>query len=133
MKILFMCVANSARSQMAEGLARKLLKNVEIASAGSVPQFVHPMAQKALAELGIDTLRHSSKSWEQLPQDFRENLNYVITLCAEEVCPIAVTQATRLHWPMPDPAAAEPGEQLQRFRQVRDEIQLKIEELAKSL
>lgn len=108
MKILFMCVANSARSQMDEGLARPLLgAKAEVASAGAEPKAVNPWAVKALAEVGIDISKHQPKSVVELPRDFVESLDYVVTLCTEEVCPVLPGKAKRLHWPLPDPAGRE--------------------------
>ena len=127
--ILFMCVANSARSQMAEGLAKKVFgSNAVIESAGSEPSKVNPLAIKAMQELGIDISRHHSKSTDDLSPKFIVQLDYVITLCAEEVCPMMVSKAKKLHWPHPDPAG-KPGteeEQLQRFRDARDAIHEKM-------
>ena len=106
MNILFLCVANSARSQMAEGLAKSMLgKNHIIQSAGSLPSGeVHPNAIKAMNDLGIDIKDHCSKSVNDLDKDFIDNLDYVITLCAEEVCPVLQSSAKKLHWVNPDPA-----------------------------
>ncbi len=133
MKILFMCVANSARSQMAEGLARSLFpSHFEIQSAGSEPRFVHPMAIKVLSEIDINIMSHSSKSWDQLAFDFRENLDLLITLCAEEVCPIVnFKPIKKLHWPLHDPAVSglTDEDQLQSFRKIRDEIKTKLQKL----
>lgn len=137
MNILFMCVANSARSQMAEGLAKKILGGkARIESAGSEPKTVHPHALSAMREIGIDLSKHYSKSVEQLPPEFTANLEYVITLCAEEVCPMVVARnAKRLHWPLPDPAgrAGSDAEQLERFRKVRDQLKEKLELLAREI
>lgn len=122
MKIVFLCVANSARSQMAEGLARALLdQNVQILSAGSKPAFVHPIAIEVMKELGIDISKHRSKGVDELNLS---DANYVITLCADEVCPVFIGTATKLHWPFADPAAPEKSqpEQLDSFRSVRDQI-----------
>ena len=102
MNILFLCVANSARSQMAEGLARKLLGDtVSVASAGSAPSMVNPFAIKAMAEMGIDIGKQYSKSYDELTPSFIVGLDYVVTLCAEEVCPQMVSKAKKLHWPLP--------------------------------
>jgi arsenate reductase (thioredoxin) len=135
MKILFMCVANSARSQLAEALAKKILgPNVEVQSAGSIPKFVNPLAIESLREVGIDISENSSKAVDDLAPEFLVDLDYVITLCAEEVCPILPSQtAKKLHWPIPDPAGHdEPREAgLNRFRQVREDIKNKIEEFSK--
>jgi arsenate reductase len=133
-RILFLCVANSARSQMAEGLARALLPDAEILSAGSRPSQVNPYAIEALAELGIDISGHRSKSVDEIAPD---NLDLVVTLCAEEVCPVFPGRVRRLHWPIPDPASADPSltpeEMRRRFRVVRDEIKAKIRNLSREL
>jgi arsenate reductase len=129
-KILFMCVANSARSQIAEGLARKLFgSHAEIESAGSKPTQVNPYARRALEEVGVDVSRHYSKTADQLSPGFLATVDFVITLCAEEVCPVLVSKAKKLHWPLPDPAG-QPGsdeEQLSRFRATRNEITRRLE------
>ena len=106
MNILFLCVANSARSQMAEGLAKSMLGTEHnIQSAGSIPSGeVHPNAVKAMDDLGIDIRDQYSKSTEDLDEDFLSNLDYAITLCAEEVCPIISSNAQKLHWLNVDPA-----------------------------
>ena len=124
MRILFLCVANSARSQMAEGLARQLLgPDVEIRSAGSSPSRVNPLAIEALAEVGIDIAHHRSKSVDAIDA---AGVDLVITLCADEVCPVFLGRAKRLHWPLPDPATASPELAPQRFREVRDELRKRI-------
>lgn len=123
-RILFLCVANSARSQMAEGLARQLLGDrAEVLSAGSNPASVNPHAIEVMAEIGIDITSHYSKSVNTIDP---AGLDLVVTLCAEEVCPVLLGQVRRLHWPIPDPAAEEPGEPQARFRAARDLIQEKI-------
>lgn len=125
LRLLFLCVANSARSQMAEGLARHLFGHrVIVQSAGSAPTRVNPHAIAALAELGIDAGGHTSKLVDDIPAD---SIDLVITLCAEEVCPVYPGRVERLHWPLPDPAAAPPGEALQRFREVRDMLRAHLE------
>lgn len=133
MKILFMCVANSARSQMAEGLAKKILGDqFEVQSAGSNPGKLNPFAVQALKELNLDISKHYSKSIQDLPENFTQNLNYVITLCADEVCPVIFAPgARRLHWPFMDPATQEKitdQEMIIRFRQVRDSILVTLEQ-----
>ena len=106
MNILFLCVANSARSQMAEGLAKSMLgKNHNIQSAGSTPSGeVHINAVIAMDDIGIDIRDQYSKSTEDLDKEFLDNLDYAITLCAEEVCPILPSNAESLHWMNEDPA-----------------------------
>lgn len=129
MNILFLCVANSARSQMAEGLAKELLgQGHNIQSAGSEPSGkVHDDAIKVMSEIGIDITTHHSKYHGDLPTEFLSSLDYVITLCAEEVCPMLPSKAKKLHWGMPDPASAQPKESLSNFRNIRDQIRLKLE------
>lgn len=129
MNILFMCVANSARSQIAEGLARSILgPTVRVESAGSVPTQPNPLAIRVLKEKGIDISGSRSKSADDLSPGFLANLDYVITLCAEEVCPILVSRAQKLHWPFSDPASVTGPEEakLAAFRKVRDEIEAAI-------
>jgi thioredoxin type arsenate reductase len=124
--VLFLCVANSARSQMAEGIARALAPaSVRISSAGSRPSKLNPLAVKALAEIGIDISGHRSKTVDDIPPD---DVEVVITLCAEEVCPVFLGNARRIHWGLPDPASA-PGDgaaRLQAFRHVRDELRRRL-------
>lgn len=131
--ILFLCVANSARSQMAEGLARWLFgEQVPVQSAGSEPSVVNPYAIEVMRELGIDLGTHRSKSVETVDPT---SVHTVITLCAEEVCPAFLGGARRLHWPIPDPASKDPSipreEMLERFRRARDTIRQKLEHLAR--
>src|SRR5512145_3298854 len=102
--VLFLCVANSARSQMAEGIARALAPpGVRISSAGSAPSKLNPLAVKALDEIGVDIRRQYSKSVDDVPAD---GVDAVVTLCAEEVCPVFLGKAMRLHWGLPDPVSA---------------------------
>lgn len=124
--ILFLCVANSARSQMAEGIARTLApKGIEVMSAGSRVSTVNPHAIAALYEIGIDIAHHASKGVETIDPP---RVRTVITLCAEEVCPAFLGNAERLHWPFPDPAAArgDAEEAMNSFREVRDALRDKI-------
>lgn len=126
MNVLFMCVANSARSQMAEGLARTAWgEHVTVESAGSHPGKLNPLAVQVMKEKGIDISKHWSKSVNDLSPAFTAKLDYVITLCAEEVCPIIISKAQKLHWPFPDPATENTAE---AFRDVRDRIALAIRE-----
>lgn len=133
--ILFLCVANSARSQMAEGLARARLPTLlQVASAGSAPRPVHPLAIEAMREIGIDIAHQRSKSVDEIDP---ATVDLVITLCAEEVCPTFLGHLERRHWPIPDPAAGADSlpqeEALQRFRAARDEIAFRIDKLAQEL
>jgi arsenate reductase (thioredoxin) len=125
--ILFLCVANSARSQMAEGIARSLApKGVRVSSAGSVPSFVRPHALQVLKEIGIDISGHKSKGLDAVDAS---SVDAVITLCAEELCPVFLGKAMRLHWGLPDPARETGGEdqKLSAFREVRDELHRRLE------
>ena len=120
--ILFLCVANSARSQMAEGLARSLAPtNVPIFSAGSAPERVRPEAVRVMQEMGVDISAHWSKAVADVPVT---RVRTVVTLCDEEVCPDLPNAVERLHWPVQDPAAAAGDEAavLGSFRAVRDEL-----------
>lgn len=127
--ILFLCVANSARSQMAEGIARSLAPTgVRISSAGSEPTTVRPQAVAALREIGFDISGHRSKGIDEVADPAPD---VVITLCAEEACPAWLKPAVRLHWPLPDPAGAgaTPEEELDAFRRVRDELLVRLREV----
>jgi arsenate reductase len=133
--ILFLCVANSARSQLAEGLARKILGDrVRIQSAGSKPTRVNPYAIEVAREVGVDLANHTSKSVDTIDP---ATVDTVITLCAEEVCPVFLGQARRVHWPVDDPASDDPSltrdQMLGRFRTARDAIAARIEGLANEL
>ena len=125
-RIVFLCVANSARSQMAEGLARHLFGDrVHVQSAGSQPTRVNPNAIAVMAEIGIDILTQTSKSIDAVDI---EHADLVITLCADEVCPVVPGRVERLHWPLPDPVAAPPARMVESFRSVRDELKRRLEE-----
>jgi thioredoxin type arsenate reductase len=125
--LLFLCVANSARSQMAEGLARAHFGGaIRVQSAGSRPTALNPLATAALAEVGIDIAGQRSKSVVEIAVD---SVDVVITLCADEACPVFPKRVKKLHWPLPDPAA-EPSERaLEAFRGLRDELARRIAEL----
>ena len=126
-KLVLLCVANSARSQMAEGLARASAPpGWEVYSAGSAPTRVNPHAIEAMQEIGIDISGHRSKGLDAVPLT---DADVVATLCAEEECPVAFTRGRRLAWPHPDPAAPTADEAAQResFRHVRDMIGERLE------
>ncbi len=121
MRILFLCVANSARSQMAEGLARAILpKDIEIASAGSAPGQINPLAVQAMSEIGIDISRQWSKPLDAAAP---ETADLIVTLCTEEVCPFVPGTIHRLHWQISDPSSI--GD-IATFRAARDQIRDKI-------
>lgn len=128
--ILFLCVANSARSQLAEGIARQLLPaEVKVWSAGSRPTSVRPEAIAVLQEIGIDISGHRSKAVAEIPA---AEVDTVITLCGEEECPLFLGKAERIHWGLPDPAAVTESvaARLAAFREVREELQKRIGRLA---
>ena len=126
MNILFLCVANSAISQMAEGLAKSMLgKNHNIQSAGSMPSGeVHPHAVKAMDDIGIDIRDQYSKSVDDLDIQFVDNLDYVITLCSDEICPSILIKSKKLHWINEDPGRTGISELEQTilFNKVRDNL-----------
>jgi arsenate reductase len=130
--VLFLCVANSARSQLAEGLARKRFGDaVRVQSAGSQPSRVNPLAVEVMDEVGIDLRDQTSKSVNTIDPD---SVNLVITLCAEEVCPVFLGRAPRLAWPLADPDRKDEAltheQRLDHFRAARDEIAARIDGLA---
>jgi len=111
---------------MAEGIGRSLApEGVKISSAGSSPSRVNPLAIRALDEIGIDIRGQRSKSVEEIAP---AGVDAVITLCAEEVCPVFLGKARRFHWGLPDPAGASGTEEerLQAFRNVRDELRRRL-------
>jgi len=116
--ILFLCVKNSARSQIAEGLARSMAPpGYRFVSAGSDPGTLNPLAIQALAEERIDISTHRAKGLASVPLD---EVDTIVTLCAEEVCPSIRGQIGRLHWPLPDP------KDLASFHAVRDELRRRL-------
>ena len=111
---------------MAEGLARNLFGDrVQVQSAGSQPSRVNPHAIGVMAEIGIDILTQTSKSIDAVDI---QHADLVITLCADEVCPVVPGKVERLHWPLPDPVAAPPDRMVDAFRSVRDELKRRLEE-----
>jgi arsenate reductase len=129
MRVLFLCTHNSARSQMAEGLLRNLAADCfEVFSAGTEATRVRPEAISVMAEIGVNI---SSQASETLERYLGATLDLVITVCddANEACPVFPGATERLHWSFPDPSKATGGyeERLHTFRNVRDEIQARIE------
>lgn len=129
--VLFLCTGNSCRSQMAEAIVNaRLSKEWRAYSAGTQPAgYVHPMALRALAELGI---QHEGRS--KSAEEFRDaDFDLVVTVCddANESCPVWLGRGRRVHLGFRDPARAEgtDEERMQAFRQVRDEILEKIPRL----
>ncbi len=113
---------------MAEGLARSLAPTgVQFYSAGSNPSAVNPLAVEVMREIGIDISHQRSKSLDDIPLD---DIDLVVTLCTEEVCPVFPRPVRRLNWRLPDPAvASDGGDAIARFRAVRDELACRLREL----
>lgn len=134
-KLLFLCVYNSARSQMAEGLARTLGQGkITAFSAGLKATGVNPYAIKVMKEIGIDISSQRSKTIEEYK---KRKFDFVITLCseAEEACPVLPSEAKRLHWPFPDPGQFDGSEAevLAAFRRVRDALEAKLKDFLAKL
>jgi arsenate reductase (thioredoxin) len=131
--VLILCTGNSCRSHLAEGILRKAAGDlINVASAGSKPAgYVHPLAIKAMAEIGIDISGHRSKHMDEF---LSQPVQTVITVCgrAAEVCSVFPRQVNRHHWPFDDPAHATGNEteQMEMFRRVRDEIKRVFEAYA---
>ncbi|MGH7953409.1 MAG: arsenate reductase ArsC [Limisphaerales bacterium] len=132
-KVLFVCIHNSARSQMAEAFLNQICgEEFEAHSAGIEPGKLNPLVVEAMQEIGIDISGNQTKS----VFDFIKSgklFAYVITVCDEtsaERCPIFPGVTTRLHWGFPDPSAFQgsPEEKLEKTREVRDDIEEKIEQ-----
>jgi len=127
-RVLFLCTHNSARSQMAEGFLRWLAPDrFEVASAGTQATRVHPLAVRAMAEVGLDLGGHTSKLVDELTA---QPWDYVITVCdaANEACPVFPKKSSRLYWSFEDPSQATGGDdqRLAVFRRVRDQIERRI-------
>jgi arsenate reductase len=128
-KILFLCVQNSARSQMAEAIARFLApEGVAVLSAGSMPSAVRPQVREVLGEISVSAEGLRAKSIDQADTS---GVEAVITLCAEEICPVFPGTVSRLHWALADPAKAKGGQRavMQAFRDVRDELMARLKVL----
>lgn len=118
-RVLFLCTHNSARSQMAEGILRDRARGqIEVFSAGTDPATIHPMAIRALAEMGIDISNHHSKSLDQF---VGQAFDYIITVCdrARESCPVFPWDPVRIHWSFPDPAGLE-GSEAERYQAFKE-------------
>lgn len=131
--VLVLCTGNSCRSHLAEGILRAAAGDkLRVASAGSKPAgYVHPLAIKVMAEIGIDISQHQSK---HLDEFLSQDVETVITVCgnADQVCPMFPGQVNRHHWGFDDPAhaAGTEEEQMRVFRRVRDEIRRVFEAYA---
>jgi arsenate reductase len=134
-KILILCTANSARSQMAEGLLRHLGGNsFDVTSAGVSPTQVRDEAVYVMKEIGIDISKQFSKDVDRFVAD---SFDYVITVCdnANEHCPVFPVKTQRIHWSFEDPAAirGDAATRLEGFRKVRDQIRERIETFIRSV
>jgi arsenate reductase len=131
--VLILCTGNSCRSHMAEGILRAAAGDLlDVQSAGSKPAgYVHPLAIRALAEIGIDLSAHHSKHMDEF---LSQDVETVITVCgnADQACPMFPGQLNRHHWGFDDPAHATGSEEEQMavFRRVRDEIRRVFEAYA---
>lgn len=125
-QVLFLCVHNSCRSQMAEAFVNRELGDRYIAfSAGSEPTRLDPYAVQVMAEMGINISQHRSKSVEE----FRgQEFDLVVTLCAEEVCPTCLGAGDKIHLPFPDPHRfmGNENEMLDQYRKLRDDIRGRV-------
>ena len=132
-RVLFICVHNSARSQMAGALLNQLCGAAfEAESAGLEPGILNPLAVEALREIGIDIAGKVTRAVADVVQS-GTRFDYVITVCDEssaEQCPLFPGETRRLHWSLPDPATFQGSweQRLEQTRKVRDEIESKIEE-----
>lgn len=129
-KVLFLCTANSSRSQMAEGLVNHFWgKSIESYSAGTKPSTVNPNAIAVMKEIGIDISAHRSKNLSEFDGEI---FDYVITLCgnANETCPLYIGGTKKTHIGFDDPARAggTKEEVLREFRRVRDEMNERLKE-----
>ncbi|MFC4455315.1 arsenate reductase ArsC [Deinococcus sonorensis] len=132
-RLLILCTHNSARSQMAEGLARRAAQaldvDLEVHSAGTEATRVKEQAMTVLGELGIDLSQHTSKTLFDLPDPW--NFEYVVTVCdrAAEACPAYPAKTTIRHYPFVDPS----GGSLERWRTVRDQLQVQFQAFVQAL
>jgi arsenate reductase len=131
-RVLFVCIHNSARSQMAEAFLRQTCGDeFEVHSAGIEPGKLNPIVVEAMREVGIDISQNKTKAvWDFVKSG--DLFAYVITVCDEasaERCPIFPGVTKRLHWGFPDPSGFEGTheEKLARTRQVRDTIKARVE------
>ncbi len=129
-RVLFLCIGNTARSQMAEAFLRKHAgEHFAVYSAGLKPGVINPYTERVMREIGMDLSGHFSKSVKEYLGKL--SFTYLITVCgeAEANCPVAFPGIShRLSWPFDDPAATQGSdeEKLDKFRQVRDRIEKRI-------
>ena len=135
LKVMFLCIGNSCRSQMAEGFARELGKGIiEPYSAGLSPAGVNPNAVRVMKEIGIDISNQKSKT---IDEELLKKMDIIITLCghAEASCPMTPPEIKRIHWPIEDPVGAIGTEEeiMKAFQKARDDIKTKIQSVVKEL
>ena len=131
--VLFLCTGNSCRSQMAEGWLRHLAGDrFEVASAGTHPDDLNPMAVEVMKEVGIDLSGNRSKGLDEFKD---HSFNFVITVCdqAKESCPVFPHTLSLLHWSFEDPASVKgtKEERLKVYRRIRDQIARHIEQFVR--
>jgi arsenate reductase len=132
-KVLFICIHNSARSQMAEAFLNRLCgEQFEAHSAGLEPGKLNPVVVQAMQEIGLDISRNATKAVFDMVKSGK-TFAYVITVCDEtsaERCPIFPGITKRLHWSFPDPSAIQGthDQKLERTREIRDAIKAKVED-----
>ena len=134
-RVLFLCTHNSARSQIAEALLRSRSHGrVEVESAGTEKTLVRPLALQVLQEIGIDASAQTSKTLDRFIDD---HFDYVITVCdaANDACPTFPNAGAREHWSLPDPSKATGSEEQQRavYREVRDDLEVRIMDLLRRI
>jgi arsenate reductase (thioredoxin) len=131
-RVLFLCTHNSSRSQMAEGLLNaRAGARYSASSAGTHPRAIHPLAIRAMAELGIDISEAAGHRAKSLTEFTGQPFDLVVTVCddAAEECPFFPGARRQVHWGFPDPSAATGSEEerLAVFRAVRDAISARID------
>ena len=133
-KIIFICTGNACRSQIAEGVMRKLAADkFDVFSAGSHPSLVHPMSIKVMKEIGIDITPHTS---DPILNFLSKNINIVVTVCdnADRECPVFPGKVERIHWSIKDPFKGwnSHPDDLVNFRKTREDLTARIKNLIKS-
>lgn len=134
-KVMFLCTANSCRSQMAEGFAKEIGKGfMEVYSAGLMSAIVHKKAIAVMKELGIDISEQKSKA---IDESLLKEMDFVVTLCnnAEDLCPSTPPETRRIYWPIKDPVGTLGTEEeiMNEFRRARDKINERVKKLKEEL
>ena len=132
-KVLFICIHNSARSQMAEAFVNEMCGDcLEAQSAGLEPGKLNPIVVETMREVGIDISKNATKAIPAVAKP-GTTFDYAITVCDETSaarCPVFPSGTTRLHWGFPDPSAlqGDHDSRLARTREIRDAIKARVEE-----